>query len=39
MLRDVPGQQFFDAVCLVIGNVRKHVFQVGAWVDACMTLV
>ncbi len=34
MLRDVPGQQFVDAVGLVIGNVRKHVFQVGAWIDA-----
>ncbi len=34
MLRDVPGQQFVDAVGLVIGNVRKYIFQVGAWVDA-----
>ncbi len=33
MLRDVPGQQFVDAVGLVIGNVRKDVFQVGAWID------
>jgi len=31
VLRDVPGQQFVDAVGLVIGNVRKDVFQVGAW--------
>lgn len=33
MLRDVPGQQFVDAVGLVIRNVREHEFQVGAWID------
>jgi hypothetical protein len=33
MLRDVPGQQFVDAVGPVIRNVRKHEFQVDAWID------
>lgn len=33
MLRDVPWQQFVDAVGLVIRNVCKNVFKVGAWVD------
>jgi hypothetical protein len=33
VLRDVPGQQFVDAVGLMIGDVRKHEFQVGAWID------
>ena len=33
MLRDVPGQQFVDAIGLVIGDVRKDIFQVGARVD------
>lgn len=34
MLRDVPAEQFVDAVGLVIRNVCKIEFKVGAWVGA-----
>jgi len=33
MLRDVPGQQFVNAVGLMISNVRQYVFKVGAWIE------
>ncbi len=32
-LGDVSGQQFVDAIDFVIGDVREHVFEVGARVD------
>jgi hypothetical protein len=29
-----PGQQFVDAVDLVVGDMGEHVFEVGPWVDS-----
>jgi len=31
---DVPGQQLFDAINGVVGNVGEDVAQVGFWVEA-----